>query len=48
MLVGQYFYSDAGVSGGVTAISRLKVVRPPPAAPYGLAPMVFAVSFRIC
>ena len=38
MLVGQCFYSDAGASGGVTVISRIKVVRPPPAAPYGLAP----------
>jgi len=37
-LVGQCFYSDAGASGGVTLISRIKVVRPPPAAPYGLAP----------
>ena len=38
MLVGQYFYSDAGASGGVTVISRIKVVRPPPAAGYALAP----------
>ena len=38
MLVGQYFYSDAGASGGVTLISRIKVVRPPPAAGYALAP----------
>ena len=37
-LVGWCFYSDAGASGGVTVISRIKVVRPPPAAPYGLAP----------
>ena len=38
MLVGWCFYSDAGASGGVTVISRIKVVCPPPAAPYGLAP----------
>ena len=38
MLVGQYFYSEAGASGGVTVISRIKVVRPPPAAGYALAP----------
>jgi len=37
-LVGRCFYSDAGASGGLTVISRIKVVRPPPAAPYGLAP----------
>ena len=38
MLVGQCFYYDAGASGGVTVISRIKVVRPPPAAGYALAP----------
>ena len=37
-LVGQCFYSDAGASGGKTLISRLNLIRPPPAAPYGLAP----------
>ena len=37
-LVGWCFYSDAGASGGVTVISRIKVVRPPPAAGYALAP----------
>ena len=37
-LVGWWFYSEVGASGGKTVISRIKVVRPPPAAPYGLAP----------
>ena len=37
-LVGRCLYSDAGASGGVTVISRIKVVRPPPAAGYALAP----------
>ena len=37
-LVGRCSYSDAGASGGVTVISRIKVVCPPPAAPYGLVP----------
>ena len=37
-LVGQCFYSDAGASGGKTLISRLNLIPPPPAAPYGLAP----------
>ena len=37
-LVGRWFYSEVGASGGETVISRIKVVRPPPAAPYGLAP----------
>ncbi len=37
-LEGQCFYYDAGASGGVTAISRIKAVCPPPAADYVLAP----------
>ena len=37
-VVGWCFYSEVGASGGETVISRIKVVRPPPAAPYGLAP----------
>ena len=38
-LVGQCFYSDAGASGGKSLISRLILIPPPPAAPYGLAPL---------
>ena len=38
-LVGRCSYSDAGASGGVTVISRIKVVRPPPAAPGRACPL---------
>jgi len=34
--------------GGKALISRLILLSPPPAAPYGLAPVAFVVSFRIC
>ena len=44
-LVGRCLYSDAGASGGVTVISRIKVVRPPPAAPYRLAPCGICSQF---